>query len=236
MAQLNNHLSCWWKEMVRTNNDELTLGAFVITFAIVILGILWYKKTIWSPTKGALSLPPGPKSLPIVGYLPFLSPNLHRQFTDMAQTYGPIFKIYLGSKLYIVISNPELAKVVFRDQDENFSNRNAVIATSIVSYGGQDIVWSDNNSKWRNLRKIFVQEVLSNKNLQECSSFRRNEVRKSIKNVFTKIGTNININEISFSTEANVLTSMVWGNSSLEGEKDDHVVADYTWRFQRSLS
>nr|GEU82185.1 cytochrome P450 [Tanacetum cinerariifolium] len=106
----------------------------------------------------------------------------------MAQTYGPIFKIYVGSKLYIVISNPELAKVVFRDQDENFSNQNAVIATSIVSYGGQDIVWSDINSNWRNLRKIFVQEVLSNKNLQECSSFRRNEVRKTIKNVFTKIG------------------------------------------------
>nr|GEW99968.1 cytochrome P450 [Tanacetum cinerariifolium] len=188
MAQLNNHLSWWWKEMVRTNNDELTLGAFVITFAIVILGILWYKKTIWSPSKGVLSLPPGPKSLPIVGYLPFLSPDQHRQFTDMAQTYGPIFKIYLGSKLYIVISNLELAKVVFRDQDENFSNRNAVIATSIVSYGGQDIVWSDNNSKWRNLRKIFVQEVLSNKNLQECSSFRRNEIRKTIKNVFIKIG------------------------------------------------
>ncbi|GJX98931.1 cytochrome P450 [Tanacetum coccineum] len=156
MAQLNNHLSCWWKEMVRTNNDELTLGAFVITFAIVILGILWYKKTIWSPTKGALSLPPGPISLTIVGYLSFLSPDLHRQFTDMAQTYGPIFKIYLGSKLYIVISNPELAKVVFRDQDENFSNR---------KFGTR--------------------------------SFRRNEVRKTTKNVFAKIG----------------------GNSSLEGAK-----------------
>ncbi|GJS89797.1 cytochrome P450 [Tanacetum coccineum] len=192
MARLNNHVSWWRKEMVRTNNDELTLGAFVITFAIVILGILWYKKTTWSPSNGALSLPPGPKSLPIVWYLPFLSPDLHRQFTDMAQTYGPIFKIYLGSKLYIVISNPELAKVVFRDQDENFSNRNAVIATSIVSYGA----------------------------LSEGM-----KLEKPSRMLLAKIGKYQQYREFLL-TEANVLTSMAWGNSSLEEAKDGHIVAE----------
>ncbi|PWA78704.1 cytochrome P450 [Artemisia annua] len=97
---------------------------------------------------------------------------------------------------------------MFRDQDENFSNQNAGIATSIISYGVQDIVWSDYNSTWRNLRKILVQEILNNKSLQGTSSFQRDEVRKTIKNVFTKIGTNISIDELSFSAESNVLTNM----------------------------
>ncbi|PWA70826.1 cytochrome P450 [Artemisia annua] len=220
MVQLNNHVSWWWDVMMTNNKDEFNLLVFVITIVVVILAILLYKLKLLSSSNGAPSLPPGPRSLPIVGYLPFLGSEPHKQFSKMAHTYGPIIKIYLGSKLHILISSPELAKEMFRDQDENFSNRNAGIATSIISYGVQDLVWSDYNSTWRNLRKILVQEVLNNKSLQETSSFRRDEVRKTIKNVFTKIGTNISINELSFSTEANVLTSMVWGNSSVEEAKD----------------
>ncbi|PWA42392.1 cytochrome P450 [Artemisia annua] len=210
MVQLNNHV------LMSNNNDEL---AFVITIVVVILAILWYKL---SSSNGVPSLPPGPRSLPIVGYLPFLGSEPHKQLTKMADTYGPIFKVYLGSKLHIVVSSAELGKEMFRDQDENFSNRNAGIATSIISYGVQDLVWSDNNSTWRNLRKILVQEILNNKSLQETSFFRREEVRKTIKDIFTKIGTNISIYELSFST-ANVLTSMVWGNSSVEEAKDGKI-------------
>lgn len=208
--------------MTSHNKDEIPLG-LVITFAVVILAILWYKLL---SSNNAPPLPPGPRSLPIVGHLPFLSHDLHKMFTEMSNTYGPIFKLYLGSRLYVVVSTPELAKVVVREQDDNFSNRNASIAISALSYRGQDIIWSDNNPKWRNLRKIFVQEVLSNNNLHACSSFRHDEVRKTIKNVFSKIGTNININEHSFLTVANFSTSMVWGNTFVQGGKDTHFVAE----------
>ncbi|GJX89888.1 putative cytochrome P450 [Tanacetum coccineum] len=149
-------------------------------------------------------------------YLPFLGPDLHKQFTNMANTYGPIFKFYLGSKLHVVINTPELAKEVVRDNDETFANHDLTVASSVITYGGQDIVFSKHNSNWRNLRKIFVHEVLSNTNLEACGSFRRDEVRKTIKNVFSKIGTTVNISQISFLTEANVLTSMVRENKSDE--------------------
>ena len=221
MAQLNNDGSWWWEVIVSRNNDELTVAVVVITLLVVILAMLW-SKILSSSSKGAPPLPPGPRSLPIVGYLPFLSHDLHTQFTNMAHTYGPIFKFKAGSKLHIVISTPDLVKEVVRDQDENFSNRNAPIAASIISYGKQDVVWSDNNLTWRSVRKILVQEILSNKCLQACSSFRRDEVRKTIKNVFSRIGTTININEVSFSTEAHVITSMVWENASV----DSHLVAE----------
>ena len=160
--------------------------------------------------------------MPIVGYLPFLSHDLHTQFNNMAHTYGPIFKFKAGSKLHIVISTPDLVKEVVRDQDENFSNRNTPIAASIITYGKQDVIWSDNNLTWRSVRNILVQETLGNKSLKACSSFRRDEVRKTIKNVFSRIGTTIDINEVSFSTEAHVLTSMVWENASV----DSHLVAE----------
>ncbi|KAJ0766512.1 putative cytochrome P450 [Helianthus annuus] len=177
-----NSLWLWW------------LAILVITISVVMLGILWSKL---KPLSSSPPLPPGPRSLPVVGYLPFLGPDLHKQFTNMANTYGPIFKFHMGSKLHVVINTSELAKVVTRDQDHTFANRNLTIAASIITYGGQDIVFS-NNSHWRKLRKIFVHEALSNKNLAACSYFRSNEVRKTIKNVFGKLGTSVDIRQVSF--------------------------------------
>nr|GEU82180.1 cytochrome P450 76C1-like [Tanacetum cinerariifolium] len=194
MAQLNN------------GNEIIML---VVTLSVLILASLWYKLTRSSSSP---PLPPGPRSLPIVGYLPFLGPDLHKQFTNMAHTYGPIYKFYLGSKLHVVINTPELAKEVVRDNDETFANHDLTVASSVITYGGQDIVFSKHNSNWRNLRKIFVYEVLSNTNLEACGCFRRVEVRKTIKNVFSRIGITVNISQISFLTEANVLTSMVREN------------------------
>ncbi|KAI3523479.1 hypothetical protein L1887_01648 [Cichorium endivia] len=222
MAQLNNQGSWWW-ELMSSNKNELALA-----ISAIILTALLYRWTFSkaSGSNGVPSLPPGPRSLPIVGYLPFLSRDLHKQFLHMAQSYGPIFKFQLGSKLHVVINTPDLAKVVVREKDEIFANRNPTIAALTGSYGGRDIVWSDNNSDWRNLRKIFVHEVLSNTNLEASSYFRRDEVRKAIKNVYSKIGTLINISEIAFSTEANVLTSMVWGNTSAQKAKGDDFGAD----------
>ncbi|CAI9290225.1 unnamed protein product [Lactuca saligna] len=221
MAQLNNyHGSRWW-EVMNNNKDELTLA-----ISAMILIALWYRWTSSSSSNGGPPLPPGPRSLPIVGHLPFLGRDLHKQFLNMAHSYGPVFKFYLGSKLHVVISTPELAKVVVRDKDEIFANRNSTIAALTITYGGQDIAFSDNNSDWRNLRKIFVHEVLSNKNLEASSCFRRDEVRKTIKNVYTKIGTSINISEIAFLTEANVLKSMVWGNTSAQKPNGSHFGAE----------
>ncbi|KAL8224048.1 hypothetical protein R6Q57_019523 [Mikania cordata] len=203
MAQLNNDGLWWWELIKGINKDDNFTLPLLVTITAVILAVLWYKFTYSSFS------PPGPPSLPIVGYLPFLTAGLHKQFTSMARTYGSIFKFHLGSKLHVVINTVELAKTVVRDQDEIFANRSVTVAASVISYGGQEIVWAMNNANWRNLRKLFVHEALSNKNLEACSSFRSYEVRKMVKNVFGKMGTPIDINKIAFLTETNVLTSMI---------------------------
>ncbi|GKB40645.1 cytochrome P450, partial [Tanacetum coccineum] len=96
------------------------------------------------------------------------------------------------------------------------------VASSVISYGGQDLVVSKNNSHWRKLRKIFVHEVMSNKSLEACGFFRRDQVRKTIMNVFSNIDTPINISEIAFMTEANVITSMLF-DSTLDHFGDSFV-------------
>ncbi|KAI3686415.1 hypothetical protein L1987_80091 [Smallanthus sonchifolius] len=220
MAPQNIYLSAGMWEV--RNNNELTV--LVATISVLILVILWY--TLPNSSNGAKPLPPGPRSFPIIGDLPYLTPDMHIQLTNMAHTYGPIFKLKLGSKLHVVINTPELAKVVVRDQDEAFSNRDQPKAALALTYGGRDIVFANNNPDWRKLRKIFVHEILSTKNLKAAGSFRRDEVRNTIKDVFGKTGTKVNIREIAFSTETNVLTRTIWENTSDKGVETNNLGAE----------
>ncbi|KAI3713339.1 hypothetical protein L1987_71916 [Smallanthus sonchifolius] len=209
----------WWSE-VTINRHDLTLP--LLTLLAITLALLWHQST-----KTTLPLPPGPRGLPVVGYLPFLGPNLLHEFNKMAQRYGPIFKVKLGSKTLIVISSSDLAKVVVREQDEIFANRDPPVAAKIVSYGRKNIGWSDNNSHLRNMRKLFVHGIMSNKNLEASSSFRRTEVRKTIKHLFENLSTEVDIGGMAFMTSLRVITNVLWGSSLVEDEESRNLGIEF---------
>ena len=115
----------------------------------------------------------------------------------MAHIYSPIFSLRLGSKLHVVVNSVDLAKVVVHDLDQTFANRRPTLTALAISYGGQNIVWS-NKMYWRNLRKLLGSQFLSSRNLNECQRFRKYEVRKMVTEVYSKIGTKISINRVSY--------------------------------------
>ncbi|KAK6783183.1 hypothetical protein RDI58_020980 [Solanum bulbocastanum] len=203
--------------MASAPSNDLWIAA--LTLSVVFLTILWYKLN-----KEESRLPPGPRGLPIVGFLPFLRANLHHQLTELSQQYGPIYKFWLGGKLCVVLNSPSLAKEVVRDQDSVFANRDPPIAGLVATYGGIDIGFSPYGSYWREMRKLFVREMLSNRNLEACYSLRRNEVRKTIRSVHTKIGSLTDIGELAFVTEVNVIMSMIFGSDFVEEmEMEKHI-------------
>ncbi|XP_057997512.1 labd-13Z-ene-9,15,16-triol synthase, chloroplastic-like [Hevea brasiliensis] len=117
------------------------LPPVLIIASISILGtclLVWVSKT----ARGKAQLPPGPRGFPILGYLPFLGPNLHQLFMELAQNYGPIYKLSIGQKLCVIISSPTLVKEIVRHQDVTFANRNPTIAAKTFSYGGKDIAFA----------------------------------------------------------------------------------------------
>ncbi|KAK4381445.1 Flavonoid 3'-monooxygenase [Sesamum angolense] len=199
---------------------------FALTVAVVILTctIIWSVQKLVKLGKQRLSLPPGPCGLPIVGYLPFLREDLHHQFTELADKYGPIYKLWIGSKLWTVISSPSLIKEVVRDHDTIFANRDITVAARISSYGFNDIAWSPYGSQWRNRRKLFVREMLSNSNLEASCNLRKDEVRKAIKEIYTKVGTPIDICELGYKINLNVIINLIWGGK-IQGERRDRILA-----------
>ncbi|KAK9929487.1 hypothetical protein M0R45_026583 [Rubus argutus] len=197
--------SSLWVARIHDKDENL---AAILTLLFMVSTVLWFlwiwKKSNTNPTP---PLPPGPRGLPLLGYLPFLGANLHLEFRDMARVYGPIFKLQLGTKLCIVVSSPELVKQVVRDQDTTFSNRDPTISALIASYGATDIAFGSYSSDWRKLRKMFVSQMLSKTNLDDCYAMRKKEVHKSIIHVYSdKSGNPTDLGQFAFSTSINTDT------------------------------
>ncbi|PON53785.1 Cytochrome P450, E-class, group I [Parasponia andersonii] len=166
----------------------------------------------------------GPRGLPLVGYIPFLGQNLHRDFSRLANLYGPIYKLWLGNKLCVVISSPSLLKQVVRDQDTVFSNRDPVVSMTVATYGGNDIALAPYGPAWKKLRKIFVGKMLSNSVLDNLYGRRRKAVKESVSRIYgAGIGTPVDVGSLAMLTAVNSVLTMLCGASSVKGEEGDAV-------------
>ncbi|XP_040985808.1 flavonoid 3'-monooxygenase CYP75B137-like isoform X2 [Juglans microcarpa x Juglans regia] len=166
----------------RSYAGDERFSSSTLTVLIGIFAMLWLLWAIKKQRKAAVPpLPPGPRGLPIVGYLPFIGTELHIKFEQLCGIYGPIYKVWFANKLCIVISSPSLVKEVVRDQDALFSNRDVNKAILAITYGGADIAFSPNGPNWKMLRKMFVREMLSASNLDTTFTLRREEMKSLAK-------------------------------------------------------
>nr|GMD97663.1 angelicin synthase-like [Ipomoea batatas] len=68
--------------------------------------------------------------------------------------------------------------------------------------------------------------MLSSANLRACYEHRREEVRKAIRGVKSRIGEPVNIGELASSTELNVVARMIWGSTlGSDEEKNEKIGA-----------
>ncbi|MFQ6666008.1 hypothetical protein Gotur_032529, partial [Gossypium turneri] len=209
MFQTAHSLLSW---LLNGGNQKDGFLPAAFPFLVAMLGLsLWY--LFLKARKPMTPLPPGPLGLPIVGYLPFLGfDNLHLVFTELAGVYGPIYKLWLGNKLIVVISSPSLVKEVVRDHDIAFSEREPPIAAQIITFGSNDIAFDSYSSpSWKNKRKILASDMLSNANLNACYDLRREKVMKMVGDVYENVGKLIDVGELAFRTLTSLIGNMLAG-------------------------
>ena len=178
--------------------------------------------------KPNFNLPPGPPGLPFLGNLLSLDSELHRHFASLSKTYGPIFSLRLGAKYGIVVSSPSMARQVLKDHDIIFANHDVPIAGKVLTYGGCDIVFAPHGSKWRMLRKALVQWLIKSTTLNSVHSLRSSqEVHKTMRFLYSRVGSPVDIGKLMFVTVLNMNTNIIWGGTR---EGDERNVMEVEFR------
>uniref|UniRef100_A0A7N0RDD7 Cytochrome P450 n=1 Tax=Kalanchoe fedtschenkoi TaxID=63787 RepID=A0A7N0RDD7_KALFE len=190
-------------------------GSMLAQFSAALLAsVAWIFFISWVAGRRRRRLPPGPRGLPLLGYLPFLGADLHLTFAELGRRHGPIFKLWLGKKMYVVLSSPEAVKEVVRDKDTIFANRDAGAAAHVISYGKNDIAFKDYGPEWREMRKIFAHRMLGNAALDASFGLRRGVVERSVKEVYGQAGRPVRIGCIGQLTVINSMARMIWGEAN----------------------
>ncbi|KAL2456385.1 Cytochrome [Abeliophyllum distichum] len=147
-----------------------------VTFLLFISFISLLVKAGWKKSKHQ-RLPPSPWKLPLIGHLHHLLGALpsHRSLTNLAKKYGPIMHLQLSEVSAIVVSSRRIAKDVLKGHDVACANRPESIGMKIMWYDYTDIAFSPYNEYWRQMRKICIMELLSNKNVRAFGSVRVDE-------------------------------------------------------------
>jgi len=154
------------------------------TSAIALLSLILFCLFFYNPfnffqTKEA---PTVAGAWPVLGHLPLLSGSKrpHRTLGALADKYGPIFTIQLGSKKALVINNWEMAKECFTTNDMAVSSRPKLIAIELMGYNAM-FGFVPYGPYWRELRKIVTLEILTTRRVEQLQHVRVSELQNSIK-------------------------------------------------------
>lgn len=125
-----------------------SLSSFIV--ALVIVLFFCYLVTFHQERHGRAKTPPGPKPWPVVGnFGGFLIPSVIRRrlrpeperssknaacvLTELAQVYGNVYSIYVGSQLVVVLNGYKVVKDALSSHPDVFSDRPDIPAISIMT-------------------------------------------------------------------------------------------------------
>ncbi|TMW91873.1 hypothetical protein EJD97_013799 [Solanum chilense] len=174
-------------------------------------------------------LPPGPRPLPVVGNLYDIKPVRFRCFADWAQTYGPIFSVYFGSQLNVVVTTAELAKQVLKENDQNLADRFRTRPANNLSRNGMDLIWADYGPHYVKVRKLCNLELFTPKRLESLRPIREDEVTAMVESIFNDCtkpdnrGKSLLMREYLGSVAFNNITRLTFGKRFMNaaGEIDE---------------
>ncbi|XP_072973106.1 indole-2-monooxygenase-like [Typha angustifolia] len=130
------------------------------------------------------NLPPSPPKLPIIGNLHQVGALPHLSLYSLSKKHGPLMLLHLGEVPTLVVSSPEMARVVMRTHDHIFSSRPSSKGSDILLYGAKDISFSPYCEEWRQARKLCAMHLLSPKKVQSFKHAREEEVRFVIAKIY----------------------------------------------------
>ncbi|KAJ1292708.1 hypothetical protein BS78_01G010800 [Paspalum vaginatum] len=161
-----------------------------------------------------LHLPPGPPRLPILGNLHQLGSLPHQSLRELARRHGPVMLLRLGSVPTLVVSSAEAAREVMKARDADCCSRPDTPGARRLSYGHKDVAFAPYSEYWREMRKLFVVELLSARRVRTAEYSREAEVEKLVARLRSSAaaGTPVLLEDHVFALMDGVIGTVALGN------------------------
>ncbi|XP_029475595.1 cytochrome P450 2G1-like isoform X1 [Rhinatrema bivittatum] len=167
---------------------------------------------IWRTVHQRGNLPPGPTPLPILGNLLQIDTNgTSKALMKMSETYGPVFRLYFGPRLTVILCGYEVVKEALIDRGEEFGRRGKM--PSFQHYFGEDGLTFANGENWKQTRQFSIMTLrdfgMGKRGIEE----RIQEEAQCLVEVFRKTkGLPFDPTYIFSQASANVICSIVFGD------------------------
>lgn len=156
---------------------------------------------------------------PILGHLHLLRGGdpVAKTLGAMADIYGPIFSLRLGTSPAIVVSSWEHVKECFTTHDKIFASRPTLAVSKYMGYNYAAFALAPYGPYWRHIRKMVTTELFSNHQLNKLMHVRTSELECFIKDLHvlcTKnkdLPTKVNINKLFNLLTFNIIINMLVG-------------------------
>ncbi|KAL4273982.1 hypothetical protein GQ457_13G000880 [Hibiscus cannabinus] len=184
--------------------------SLILLFTLLIFLKLTRKKN--------LNLPPSPPKLPLIGNIHQLGKLPHRSLRDLSKNYGSLLLLHLGYNPTVLVSSADVVRDIVKNHDIVFSDRPRTTAGEIFLYGCRDMVFAPYGEYWRQVRKISVVELFSQRRVHSFQGVREEEVEVIINKIRRAClkGESIDLSEMLMFVSSNIVSRCVLSHKSEE--------------------
>ncbi|XP_076148095.1 cytochrome P450 2F2-like isoform X2 [Alosa pseudoharengus] len=190
------------------------VGAMIVLWLSVCL-LLWL--LMGSRPQG---FPPGPAPLPLIGNLLQLDPqNPLKTLSKLAQRYGPVFSLYIGTRPVVVLNGQQALREALVTKAVEFTGRPDHIMISHMTEG-KGVILADVGPSWREHRR-FALSTLRNFGLGKRSMEQRilEELTHVCALLEKSAGGSMDPQHLFHHAASNIICSIIFGSRF---DYDDH--------------
>eukprot|EP01132_Coremiostelium_polycephalum_P003648 gene3648-4545_t len=109
-------------------------------------------KLVYNTRNGCKQIP-GPTPLPIIGNLHQLGKQPHRSIFAMTKKYGHFFRVWMGDRYAVFVSDPKLVRDIWVNNFDSFNSIPKTPTSTVISFGFKGLTFSE-GERWKYLRSI----------------------------------------------------------------------------------